>query len=335
MKKIITAIDNSEINEMLKKEYEIISKDILYKEGILEQLQKTKSVDIIIIDERIDGLIKLNTLIKKIKEKVKNIEIIIITDNKNRVYEETKRYKRIQIYETNKIKIKKLESLINSKTEKIKERKQNTSNIISISGAEGTGKTMTSIVFSELNLKSNNLLVDFNTIENQNISLIFNKENNSNIQSINKELKFISTNKVSVLKNKLENENFENIIIDLGNKIDKKEKEEILNKSNKNLILLESNLIGIKKCKNIINYYMEELKIKEEKIKIIINKKNENSIDKKIIKNIFKKIEIIGEIKNNNNYNKLMNKTFKNLSINIKKEEKENIRKIIKKATLI
>ena len=332
MKKIITAIDNSEINEMLKKEHEIISKDILYKEGILEQLQKTKSVDIIIIAERIDGLIKLNTLIKKIKEKVKNIEIIIITDNKNRVYEETKRYK---IYETNKIKIKKLESLINSKTEKIKERKQNTSNIISISGAEGTGKTMTSIVFSELNLKSNNLLVDFNTIENQNISLIFNKENNSNIQSINKELKFISTNKVSVLKNKLENENFENIIIDLGNKIDKKEKEEILNKSNKNLILLESNLIGIKKCKNIINYYMKELKIKEEKIKIIINKKNENSIDKKIIKNIFKKIEIIGEIKNNNNYNKLMNKTFKNLSINIKKEEKENIRKIIKKATLI
>ena len=335
MKKIITAIDNSEINEMLKKEHEIISKDILYKEGILEQLQKTKSVDIIIIDERIDGLIKLNTLIKKIKEKVKNIEIIIITDNKNRVYEETKRYKRIQIYETNKIRIKKLESLINSKTEIMKERKQNTSNIISISGAEGTGKTMTSIVFSELNLKSNNLLVDFNTIENQNISLIFNKENNSNIQSINKELKFISTNKVSVLKNKLENENFENIIIDLGNKIDKKEKEEILNKSNKNLILLESNLIGIKKCKNIINYYMEELKIKEEKIKIIINKKNENSIDKKIIKNIFKKIEIIGEIKNNNNYNKLMNKTFKNLSINIKKEEKENIRKIIKKATLI
>ena len=80
---------------------------------------------------------------------------------------------------------------------------------------------------------------------------------------------------------------------------------------------------------------MEEKKIKEEKIKIIINKKNENSIDKKIIKNIFKKIEIIGEIKNNNNYNKLMNKTFKNLSINIKKEEKENIRKIIKKATLI
>ena len=335
MKKIITAIDNSEINEMLKKEHEIISKDILYKEGILEQLQKTKSVDIIIIDERIDGLIKLNTLIKKIKEKVKNIEIIIITDNKNRVYEETKRYKRIQIYETNKIRIKKLESLINSKTEIMKERKQNTSNIRSISGAEGTGKTMTSIVFSELNLKSNNLLVDFNTIENQNISLIFNKENNSNIQSINKELKFISTNKVSVLKNKLENENFENIIIDLGNKIDKKEKEEILNKSNKNLILLESNLIGIKKCKNIINYYMEELKIKEEKIKIIINKKNENSIDKKIIKNIFKKIEIIGEIKNNNNYNKLMNKTFKNLSINIKKEEKENIRKIIKKATLI
>ena len=77
MKKIITAIDNAEINKLLKKEEDIkiISKDISYKEGILEQLEKNKEVDIIIINEKIDGEIQLNKLIKKIKEKIKNIEI--------------------------------------------------------------------------------------------------------------------------------------------------------------------------------------------------------------------------------------------------------------------
>ena len=39
MKKIITALDNSEINESLKNNYEVVCKDISYKEGILKQIK--------------------------------------------------------------------------------------------------------------------------------------------------------------------------------------------------------------------------------------------------------------------------------------------------------
>ena len=53
MKNIITAIDDSEINKLLKKQenLKIICKDISYKEGILEQIEKNKKIDLAIINE--------------------------------------------------------------------------------------------------------------------------------------------------------------------------------------------------------------------------------------------------------------------------------------------
>ena len=312
MKKIITAIDNAEINKLLKKEEDIkiISKDISYKEGILEQLEKNKEVDIIIINEKIDGEIQLNKLIKKIKEKIKNIEIIIITENKSKIINEIYRFKKVKIYETNKIRIKKLISIINNenfnKEKNIKKEKENI--IISISGAEGVGKTVTSIIFSNINLKENNLIIDFNKEENQDMPNILNIENKNNIQKINKKIDLISTNKILKVKNILNK--YEKVIIDLGNKIEKEEKEIILKKCNKNIILIEPNIIGIKKGKKIIKEYLENLKIKKDKIIILINKKNKYSIDKEIIQKIFKNIKIIGEIKNNYKYDKYRN-TFK------------------------
>ena len=326
MKKIITAIDNTEINKLLKKEEDIkiISKDISYKEGILEQLEKNKEVDIIIINEKIDGEIQLNQLIKKIKEKIKNIEIIIITENKNKIINEIYRFKKIKIYETNKIKIKKLISIINNensnKEKDIKKEEENI--IISISGAEGVGKTVTSIIFSKINLKENNLIIDFNKEENQDMPNILNIENKNNIQKINKKIDFISTNKILKIKNILNK--YEKVIIDLGNKIKKEEKEIILKKCNKNIILIEPNIIGIKKGKKIINEYLENLKIEKDKIVILINKKNKYSIDKEIIQKIFKNIKIIGEIKNNYKYDKFKKikkkyKKYRNKRIAIKK----------------
>ena len=178
MKRIITAIDNSEINEKLKNEYEIICKDISYKEGILEQIEIEKKIDTIIIDEKIDGNIEINILVKKIKEKIKNIKIIIITENKNKILNKLKRYKRIKIYETNKIKIKKLINLIetdseNEEKEKINNNDKKEKNIIIFSGADNVGKTMISIIFSMISLNSNNLLIDLNSKLNYDISTIF------------------------------------------------------------------------------------------------------------------------------------------------------------------
>ena len=79
MKKIITAIDNPKIfNEIKKiKEIKIIAKDLIYKEAILEILEKNKNIDIIIIYEKILGEINFFELIKKIKNINKKIKLII------------------------------------------------------------------------------------------------------------------------------------------------------------------------------------------------------------------------------------------------------------------
>ena len=334
MKSIITALDNAEINKALQKEsnLKIISKDISYKEGIIEQLEKNKKVDLAIIDEDIDGDIEINELIRKIKEKVRNIEIIIITSNKDKLIKEINRFKKIELYETNKIKLKKLISIINSNTSNLKENnKINNNNIISISGTEGVGKSVTSIVFSKLIFSSNNLLIEFNSNLNQDISTIFNIENRSDIQKLDKKIKFISTNKILKVKNIFNKNNYENVIIDLGNKVERENQKRLLDYSDKNIILLEPNLIGLKRCKIILNYYIKELKIKKEKIYLLINNKNKESIDKNIIKKIFNEIEIIGEIDNNYKYDYLINNEFKKIKIILNKKVKNNIKNILKK----
>ena len=67
MKKIITAVNNPNLNEKLKNEnyIEVIGKDIQYKEGILEFLEKNKNIDLIIINEKLHGEINLINLLKK------------------------------------------------------------------------------------------------------------------------------------------------------------------------------------------------------------------------------------------------------------------------------
>ena len=333
MKRIITAIDNSEINEKLKNEYEIICKDISYKEGILEQIEIEKKIDTIIIDEKIDGNIEINILVKKIKEKIKNIKIIIITENKNKILNKLKRYKRIKIYETNKIKIKKLINLIetdseNEEKEKINNNDKKEKNIIIFSGADNVGKTMISIIFSMISLNSNNLLIDLNSKLNYDISTIFEIQKEDSIKKIDKNLDIMITNKIIKINEEIKKNNYNNIIIDLGNNIENEKKKIILNQSNKIIFLIEPNILGLKKAKKIIELYLEKIKINKEKLFIIINKKNKNSIDEKIIKELFKGIKIIGIIEVDENYDKLMNCKFRNLKILM---NKKNYIKISKK----
>lgn len=112
--KIITALDNIEIAEALSNEenIELICMDISYKEGIIEQLDQNKKADLLIFDEKIDGQIQTNDLIRQIKERARTIEIIIVSQNKEETQKQIGRFKKIQIYETNKIKIKNLLQLI-------------------------------------------------------------------------------------------------------------------------------------------------------------------------------------------------------------------------------
>lgn len=84
MKNIITAIGNEELNNELRlqKNISIKSQDIQYQEGIFEALDKYKEIDGIILNEKIMGTLELEDLIRSIIMINNDIEIILITSEK-------------------------------------------------------------------------------------------------------------------------------------------------------------------------------------------------------------------------------------------------------------
>ena len=118
MKKVVTAIDNPNLNEKLKNEnnIEIIGKDIQYKEAIIELLEKNKNIDMIIPYEKLPGNINFIELIKKIKIINIKIKLIIILEKDNENLEnELKKLNINSIYYNNKINLNKLIEIINKK----------------------------------------------------------------------------------------------------------------------------------------------------------------------------------------------------------------------------
>ena len=84
MKKIITALANPILNENLKeeKDFEILTKDIQYQEGIFEIMEEKNEIDYLILSEILPGENNIEKLIEKIKEKNIKIKIIIILESK-------------------------------------------------------------------------------------------------------------------------------------------------------------------------------------------------------------------------------------------------------------
>lgn len=367
MTKIMTAINNPLLNEELKKEnnVEIICKDIQYREGILEILEKNINIDYIIIDEKLPGEIELIEVIEKIIKKYEKIKIIITIkkENKNKINLNNKKI--IKIFYEGKINLNKLKNYNQEKNKNFKkinenlEKENKESKIITFLGERKSGKTII-IKQAASYLSSKNckiLLVELNE-ESPSFSFIFKKEKSiKNFKKNKKELK----NKCRTI-NKKYNAKY----------IDKKILENMITKINKNIDFVSYNkLINfnlLKKIKNKYNYLLIEIyskknKIKNKKIinnsykniliinpnlieiknnkkiieknnlnkknnlKIIINNYNKYSIDEKIIKNIFGYKKIIGKIKYNSEYEKLINK--KTLNLNIK--SKNDIRWIIEK----
>lgn len=118
MKKIITAINNPKLNEELRKEkkFEIIGKDIQYKEAIFEILEKNNNIDLIILSEKILGEIKLEKVIEKIKSINKKIKIIFILEKENIELEKILiKNNIIDFYYNNKINLNELIKIINKK----------------------------------------------------------------------------------------------------------------------------------------------------------------------------------------------------------------------------
>lgn len=131
---IITALGNEEINNRLKNinELEIIGKDIQYQEALIDILENTEKIDLLILSSVLPGELNLQEFINIIKYKKTEIEIIIILEKEDKKIKDFIISKGIyNIYYNNKItfseileKINEIKNnkIINNKTNKIEKK---------------------------------------------------------------------------------------------------------------------------------------------------------------------------------------------------------------------
>ena len=315
MIKIITAMNNPNLNQELKKEknVQILYKDIFYKEGILEILEKNKEINYIIIDENLSGEIELNKLIEKILEKNKKIKIIITIKKYNKNKIEINNNKIIKIYYEGKINLNKIKNNKKMKEEKknkikyfqkikqrnykIDEEKNGNSKMITIFGERQVGKSIIAINLSYY-LSSKNctvLLVELN-------------EENPSIFSILRCKKV--KQKRCKNKKKLKNSYRKTEKIFIPKYVDKQFLEKKIVKVNKKINLLSYNkLINynfINSIKNKYDYLIIENNIRKNKL---INRKIINNSEKNIIiiKPNLQGIKNSKKIIEKNNLNKINN----------------------------
>lgn len=298
MKKILTAVDNPTLNIRLRdeKELKIIGKDIPYKEGIIEFLEKNKNIDIIIISENLPGEIETENLIQNINKINKEIKIMYILEKSNEQKEKKLKELNInEIYYNNKINIEEIIKILKEEEINKEEMKQEIEKLKKIIEKEKARKnTLNKIKFNKvlylLKNKKNKILKS--KINNNKIIkniIIKNKINNNKInkqkENINKYKKIIN-----IIGNK--NVGKTTLSLFLGNFL--------ANKNNKILFL---------KIKNYKNK-------KNNKIKNQIKKENKKIYKEKKIKD--KKIE------------KIRNNIFIKEILDSKKDLKENIKKVEK-----
>lgn len=321
---VITAINNKKIYDEIKinKNIKIIYKNIQYKEGIIEVLEKKEikqKIDYIILNENLSGQIKIIELKNKLKKINNKIKIIIILNKKNK--------KKENYYKKNNIKyIYEVEFKNNKLLEKISTENK----VIGITGYCGSGKTINMLLICKLLSQNKKVII---VEENSNLLDLFKKKNEKNeIIKIEKNLyllniKFLNTkekinyfniiNKINLIKN-----NYDYIFIEIKNIYSYNFYKELINK---NIFILNSNLLEIIKNKKTINCFIQ----KEKNINVILNNYNENSISEKLLKNDFNnKIEIIEKLKTNKKYNLIINNYF-NINL-LDNNTKNKIKKIIK-----
>lgn len=334
MKKIMTAINNPKLNEELKKEknFEIVGKDIQYKEAILEILEKDNNIDLIIISEKISGEMKLEKLIQKIKQINEKIKLIFILEKENINLEKMLIKNNIlDIYYNNKINLNELIKIINkkeinmeeeiiklrkiieekNKNNKIKKRKNNLKrkylkqikNKIEMIIINKTKKEMKSNYFSNVSTK----IITFSGNY---------KSGKSTLALVISQYLAEENYKVLLIDGDLENQNLSIILKNKKCKKSRKRKSKInKNKLNKKIKLINK--------KNSVYNYKIKKEINLSKIKInknlyLFNKLN-NLLNNKIIRKKYSK----------NNFLKLINKNYNFIIIDLSKNNSNKINKEI------
>ena len=137
MKNIITALGNPILNDKLnlEEEFNILTKDIQYQDGIFEILEKEEKIDFLILSEILLGENKIEKLVEKIKEKNHKINIIVILENKKEEIENILYLKGvIKIYYNNQVEIEEIINFIkkenNNTNEELKIELENLKEII-------------------------------------------------------------------------------------------------------------------------------------------------------------------------------------------------------------
>ena len=339
MKKIITALGNYLLNDKLleQKEFQVISRDIQYQEGIFEIIEKNNNIYYLILSEILPGENNILELVEKIKEQDKYIKIIIILENKNEELENKLYLKNInKIYYDNQIEIDEIINYLKNESknenEKIKDeieklkkiliennilieenklknnellktniKENNTKNkkVISIAGTGGVGKSVVTLNLSNYfkSQKEKVLIIDFDILNNSLHTLLGVSEYSKKIKN--------KIQKNDLIQNKI---NVKDLIIKINKKVD------LI--SGINLLFDSKYKISNERINSIIN----ELKIYYDII--IIDTSSECFLD--YTKNILNKSDNIIfllesnliEVKKANNLLKIYTETWK-----IKKEK--------------
>lgn len=346
--------------ELRNKNINILCGDILYKEGILEFLEKNSDVDYIVLNEDLTGNIKINELVDKIKLKNNKIRIILITKNHNNQIKVFRKIEKIDKENIEDIILNK-NSVFNMKTIPINDFfEDNTKDgtVISILGPNGVGKSIFSITFSNSIKDKKILIVDFDVFNNSlnNLLGIKNKkdygknlmksyQNNININDFivkiennmdyllsmnlifNSELQ-ISSQRIRNIISKLKSK-YDYIIIDTSAEGLIEYTKEIVKISDELIFISGANLLELKKSQKLLEIYTREWNVSKDKIKIIFNKYTKQSLDDEVLKQIFRSYEILGKIKLSDYYDLAINKNKTNKR-EIQKEINHIGRKIVK-----
>lgn len=188
MKKIITAIGNNKLAEELKKKeiFEIVTRDISYKEGVIEVLIENKNIDTLIVSEILDGEISFKEMIEQILRINEKIEIIVFVEEKNadiqnflftngiyKIYQNNEVDLETFINSLANVNVNNLDSL-NSEMKKIHKKIREKNNIedlyleargkvIALSGAYNSGKSVLTCILAEEYARQGKktLIVDF------------------------------------------------------------------------------------------------------------------------------------------------------------------------------
>lgn len=314
MKNIITAIGEEEIYNILKeyKELNILYKDIQYEEGIIEAINLTQNVEIIIINNELIVNKELEKIVQEIILKNKNIKIIIL-NFKELEYKNLEKIKNIKkiinkdensinnllnyLLEKNdiniKYEIKTIEKNIkNEKTKnninlleliKNKLKKENQKNVITILGTPGVGKTIFSGIlakaFSEKNYNNYKvLLIDFD-FEFKNLHILF------QVKKYPKKIYKRLNNEDFLKEFKLNENNLNRLKIKINKNI------KLI--SSADLIFDEDYIINDEKIEKLINELRQEFDVIIIDTSSEIKNESKSNIMKSVIKNSDKVICLI------------------------------------------